>query len=114
MSKFSSIKDKQITLVLIPFKIYAVVIVPFYLIFRIILNTQPLWIKTGENAYKIDGTINMLLYGYMLCAPFLLAGAIFHFFAGNMKSGVQTLFVAVVPTSLLLFYLSIYVIQHLL
>jgi hypothetical protein len=114
MRHFQFTKDKWITLILIPLKIYVVIIIPFYLIFRIILNTQSLWIKTGENAYKIDDTINILLYGYILCAPCLLIGSAFYLFAGNLKSAVQTLFVATVPTSLLLFYFFIYVIQHLL
>jgi hypothetical protein len=107
-------KDKWITLILIPFKVYVVIIVPSYLIYRIILNPSPLEIKTGENAYKGDATIEMLLYGYMLCAPFLLFGAIFYFIKNDFKSAFQTLFIAVVPTSLLLFYLFMHVIAHLL
>jgi hypothetical protein len=107
-------RGKWITLILIPFNCYVVIIVPFYLVFRILLNTSPIEIKTGENAYKCDPTIDMLLCGYMLCAPFLLLGAAFHIIAGNYKSAIQALFVAAVPTSVLILYLFIWVVQRLL
>jgi hypothetical protein len=114
MRRVQFTKEKWITLILIPFKIYVVIIVPSYLIYRIVLNTSPIEIKTGENAYKGDATIDMFLYGYMLCAPCLLLGAIFYFIKNDFKSAIQTLFVAAVPMSLLLFYLFMHVIQHLL
>jgi hypothetical protein len=106
-------KAEWINWVLIPFKLYVVTVFPFYLIFRILLG-DPINIQTGVNASKIDHTTEMLLWAYMLCAPFLVLGAVLQSIRGDVRPALQTFAVAAVPTSLLLFLLFIYVVQHLL
>jgi hypothetical protein len=113
MCRFPSTKAEWVNSVLIPFKIYVVIVVPFYLIFRIALGL-PFEIQTGVNASRVGHTTDMLLYAYMLCAPCLLLGAVLQSIRGDVKPALQTFAVAAVPTSLLLFLLFIYVVQHLL
>lgn len=106
-------KAKWIGWILLPFKAYVVIALPFYFLFRAFFPC-PLWTDVGKNTHVIDPAANGLLGALVLCAPILLIGAAAQFFIVGAKAGIYTLLFAVVPTLVLAFFVLLWVAAHLL
>jgi hypothetical protein len=100
-------------MVLWPFKVYIVGVIPFYFLFRL-FYPHPLRTYVGNNTTVTDPLVDKLLEVFILCAPILLLGAIVQFFAKDIKAGICTLIFAIAPTLILAAFLFLWVIAHLL
>ena len=100
-------------MVLWPFKVYIVGVIPFYFLYRL-FYPHPLRTYVGNNTTVTDPLVDKLLEVFILCAPVLLLGAIIQFFAKDIKAGIRTIFFAVTPTFVLAVFLFLWVIAHLL
>lgn len=92
-------KDEWIALVVFPFKAYVAVVLPSYYIFRIFCP-QPF---LGTNV--TDGTSDILLQYFLLCAPVLLIGAAIQLFVSGRRAAGRTLAFAAFPALVLLLVL---------
>jgi len=99
MRVFPNTKDEWFALVVFPFKAYVAVVVPFYYIFRMFCP-QPF---LGTNVS--DGTRDILLQYFLLCAPVLLLSAAIQAFVSGRRAASHTLAFAAVPTLVLLLVL---------
>jgi hypothetical protein len=104
---------KWIAIVLWPFKVYIVGVIPFNFLFRL-FYPHPLRTYVGNNTTVTDPLANALLEAFVLCAPVLLFGAIIQFLAKDTRAGICTLIFAVAPTLILAAVLFLWVIAHLL
>ena len=110
MPLFPSAKEERIAWILILFKLYVVVVFPFYLVFRVMLSMQPLYLKTG----RFERITEWFLFVYMLCGLCLVIGGVFQACGVKPKSAFETLIVALVPISVLIFWVFIAVVSHML
>ena len=113
MNTCKSKNCKWIAVVLWPFKVYIVVVVPFYFLLRL-FYPHPFRTYIGNNTTVTDPLVDKLLEVFILCAPVVLLGAIIQFFAKDTKAGICTLFFAAAPTLVFAAFLFLWVIAHLL
>jgi hypothetical protein len=104
----------RVTLFLIPFACYVMIVFPLLLICRILFNTDPLWIPTGPNRFEMDATVHKLLIAYVCSGPCLAVGALLQWRAREFKVAAWTLVVALVPLLLLAIFAALWVVQRLL
>jgi hypothetical protein len=113
MNTCASKNCKWIAIVLWPFKVYIVGVIPFYFLFRL-FYPHPLRTYVGNNTTVTDPLVDKLLEVFIWCAPVLLLGAIIQFLAKDIKAGTHTIFFAVTPTLVLAAFLFLWVIAHML
>jgi hypothetical protein len=113
MNTCTSKNYKWIAMILWPFKVYVVGMIPFYFLFRLIYP-HPLRTYVGNNTTVTDPLVDKLLEVFILCAPVLVLGALIQFFAKDIKAGICTLIFAVAPSLVLAAILFLWVVAHLL
>jgi hypothetical protein len=113
MKTCTSKNCKWIAIVLWPFKIYIVGVIPFYFLFRLIYP-HPFNTYVGNNTTVTDPLVDKLLEVFMLCAPVLLLGAIVQFAAKDIKAGIRTIFFAAPPAFVFTAFLFLWMIARLL
>jgi hypothetical protein len=87
------------TTALFPFKVYVVVVVPFYYVFRVFCP------EPSRPTGATDGTGFALLNGFMLCGPALVVGAIVQCSILEGRAALRTLAFAALPVLLLMLIL---------
>jgi hypothetical protein len=91
LSRFPSSRERRIALVLLPFKAYVVVVIPFYFVFRAFCP------EPSHPTGSADGTGFMLLNGLIASGLVLLLGAGVQWFACGRRAARQTLMFAAAP-----------------
>ena len=99
MQVFAKAKDQWGELLVLPFKAYVVLVVPFYYLFRLFCP-QPF---LGTNAS--DGTSDILAQYFILCALVLLVTAAIQVFVASRRAALRTLAFAGFPTLVLVLVL---------
>jgi hypothetical protein len=100
--------------VLLPFKAYVIISLPFYLLLRV-FYPHPLWTNIGNNTSIFDPIAGGLLDAFILCAPVLWLGAVIQFFISrDEKAGVCTVFFSFAPSLVLAIIIFFWVVAHML
>jgi hypothetical protein len=113
MQSCASKKRNLTDWIMCPVKIYIIVSLPFYFLFRE-FYPHPLWTNIGNNTSILDPLAADLLDIFIVCAPALWLGAVIQFISKNNKAGICALLFSVAPSLVLMSLIFLWVIAHLL